>query len=127
MTPDARPIRHTAFFDALGLCFLSMLLVAAGLLATKLSQQMAQRPAHQGVLTVHLSSTGDLRLWNQSILPQDLPRLLHRAQERSSLPGSLVVRLIPDGQVPWGVIQGMLTRLQPNREDRRWVLQLQLP
>lgn len=117
----------SAFVDALGLTFLSMLLVAVGHLATMIPQTMAQRPAHQGVLAVHLSSTGDLRLWNQPVLPQDLPRLLHRAQERFSPPGELVVRLIPDGQVPWGVIQGMLTRLQPNREDRRWVLQLQLP
>lgn len=127
MKSDSIPMGQSAFIDGLGLCFLSMLLGAAGHLATMIPQQIAQRPAHQGVLAVHLTSTGDLRLWNQPILPQDLPRLLHRAQEHSFSKGVLVVRLIPDGEVPWGVIQGMLPRLQPNREDRRWVLQLQLP
>jgi hypothetical protein len=113
--------------DALGLSLLSAVLAAFGIWNSLSSQTIARQPALRGVVTVHLSRTGALRLWNQPILPQDLPLLLQKAQARSTSEKSVVVRLIPDPQVPWGVIHRMLTRLQPNPQDRNWVLQLQLP
>jgi hypothetical protein len=119
--------QRSLMLDALGLSLLSGVLAAFGIWTSLSSQTIAQQPALRGVMTIHLSRTGALRLWNQPILPQDLPMLLQKAQARSTLEKRVVVRLIPDPQVPWGVIHRMLTRLQPNPQDRNWVLQLQLP
>jgi hypothetical protein len=118
---------RSSTLDALGLCFLSTSLTAFAIWCTLGSQTIAQQPARHGVMTFHLSRTGTLRLWNQPILPQDLPILLQRAQARSTPEKRIVVRLIPDPLVPWGVIHRMLSRLQPNSQDRQWILQLQLP
>jgi hypothetical protein len=117
----------SVLLDAIGLSFLSVVLAGFGLWSTLCLQMMAQKPALHGVMTFHLSKSGDLRLWNQPILPQELPALLQKAHGRSMSERRVVVRLIPDPEVPWGVIHRMLTRLQPHPEDRNWVLQLQLP
>jgi hypothetical protein len=119
--------QRSLMLDALGLSLLCGVLAAFGIWTSLSSQTIAQQPALRGVMTIHLSRTGALRLWNQPILPQDLPMLLQKAQARSTLEKRIVVRLIPDPQVPWGVIHRMLNRLQPNPQDRNWVLQLQLP
>lgn len=113
--------------DALALGGLSVMLAGFGLWITVCTQRIAQQPALKGVMTFHLSRTGELRLWNQPILLQEVPALLQKAHDRSSAGQAVVVRLIPDGQVSWGVIHRMLNKLQPNPHERNWVLQLQLP
>lgn len=125
--PLRDPRQRPWALDGLGLCLLSTSLAALTIWSTLTAQTIAQQPALHGVLAFHLSRTGALRLWNQPILAQDLPMLLKRAHARSTPGKRIVVRLVPDPQVPWGVIHRMLTRLQPNRQDRNWVLQLQLP
>lgn len=112
---------------AIGLALLSTLAVASALLLLLCSQIVAQRPARQGVMAVHLGQDGTLRLWNQPIRPQDLPLLLERARSRSKAGAPVVVRLIPEAQVPWGMVHLLLTRLQPPAAGSGWILQLQLP
>ncbi|MFM7465626.1 MAG: hypothetical protein ACKO28_09195 [Cyanobium sp.] len=123
--PD--PSHRSLMLDGLGLGLLSTSLAAFAIWSTLTAQTIAQQPALQGVMAFHLSRTGGLRLWNQPILAQDLPMLLKRAHARSTPGKRIVVRLVPDPEVPWGAIHRMLTRLQPNRQDRNWVLQLQMP
>ena len=113
--------------DSVGLCLLSAVLAAFGIWTTLSSQTIDRRPALDGVLTIHLSRTGALRLWNQPMLPQDLPMVLQKAHARSLSEKRVVVRLVPDALVPWGVIHRMLVRMQPSPPDRDWILQLQLP
>jgi hypothetical protein len=113
--------------DGLAFGFLSLTAIASTLVVLICSQIAAQRPANQGVMTVHLGKRGELRLWNQSIRPQELPLILDRAHQHSPGPSPLVIRLIPDPEVPWGVVQLMLARLQPRQPLPRWRLQLQLP
>ncbi len=74
-----------------------------------LPQQLAQRPAHAGVVVIHLAADGGLRLWNRAILPQQLPALL--AQARRINPGARV-RIVPDATTPWGVVQQLLPLLE---------------
>ena len=114
-------------WDGAALGLLSMTAVATALMAVICSQIVAQRPASQGVISLHLGTGGELRLWNQPIRHQELPALLERAQLRSHGSSALVVRLIPEAQVPWGVVQSMLSRLQPHPPQTNWTLQLQLP
>lgn len=113
--------------DAIGLSLLSTALTAFVLWAVVCTQKLAQQPAGEGVMAFHLGRSGDLRLWNQPIRPQDVPVLLERAQARGNDAPPLVVRLIPDPQVPWGAIQSMLDRLRPTSAQKGWTLQLQLP
>jgi hypothetical protein len=77
-------------------------------------------------MVVGLNQDGDLRLWNQPIRHQDLPDALERARKRSSSTRPLVVRLVPEPFVPWGVVNTMLTRLRPPT-SQSWILQLQMP
>lgn len=112
--------------DAVALSLLSTAFVAVALFAVVFSQKRAQLPAKVGVMTFHLSSRGELRLWNQPIRPQDVPALLERAKHHSAGKNGLVVRLIPDPHVPWGVTHTMLARLRPDSPGT-WTLQLQLP
>lgn len=117
----------TYTLDALALSMLSTLVASLAIWCYLSLQTIAQRPAQHGVMSFHISRTGELRLWNQPILPQDLPSLLQKAQARSNTEQKLVVRLVPDPQVPWGVTHRMLNRLQPDSRGRNWILQLQLP
>ena len=112
---------------AIGLGLLSLAASSAALLAILCAQIVAQRPALQGVMVFHLSQRGELRLWNQPIRPQEVPGLLERAQAQSGGPAPLVVRLVPEPEVPWGVIHVMLQRLRPLTQHRTSTLQLQLP
>lgn len=120
---------HPSFLqlDAMALAGLCVVFAGFGLWITLCTQRIAQQPALQGVMTFHLSRTGELRLWNQPILLQDVPALLQKAQARTSADQPVVVRLIPEAQVSWGLIHRMLIRLQPQPKDRKWVLQLQMP
>jgi hypothetical protein len=110
----------------MGLAVLSTTACGVGLAAVLLGQVVAQRPAARGVMVVHLSQGGDLRLWNQPIAPQDLPQALDELRRRHSA-GATVVRLVPERKVPWGVVQQMLQRLRPTKARDPWTLQLQLP
>jgi hypothetical protein len=113
--------------DGISLALLSTTCTAVAVWGILTSQKVAQKPAAEGTLTFHLSRHGDLRLWNQPIRSEDVLGLLERAKARSKGPPPLVVRLIPDPQVPWGVIHRMLSRLQPTSPQGSWILQLQLP
>ena len=125
--PHFYPSRPVPALTAIGFGLLSIMAAGTTLLAILCSQIVAQRPAGQGVLVFHLGKEGELRLWNQPIRPQDVPALLERARLRPKTAQRLVVRLVPDPQVPWGVVNGMLSRLRPPAPRDSWILQLQLP
>lgn len=110
--------------DGLALALISSALSVFSLWMVVFPQGIARKPAAEGVLSLHLGQRGDLRLWNQPIRPQDLPALLEKAKAKHS--SDLTIRLIPEHQVPWGVVNVMLTRLQPDT-PQSWTLQLQLP
>ncbi|MFN9546055.1 MAG: hypothetical protein ACK6AD_03145 [Cyanobacteriota bacterium] len=112
---------------AISLVLLSTLATGALLLVLSCAQIVAQRPASRGVLVVHLGKEGGLRLWHQPIRPQEIPVLLERARTRSGTSSPLVVRLIPEPEVPWGAVNVMLNRLRPPMLRPSWTLQLQLP
>ena len=112
---------------AIGLGLLSIAASSVALLAILCAQIVAQRPALQGVMVFHLSKRGELRLWNQPIRPQEVPGLLERAQAQPEAAAPLVVRLVPEAEVPWGVVHAMLQRLRPLTQHRTSILQLQLP
>jgi hypothetical protein len=114
-------------FDGIALGFLSLTILVTVLFVMMCTQKIAQRPARQGVMTIHLGRSGDLRLWNQPIRLDELSEILDRAQLRGQGASSLVIRLIPDSEVSWGVVQIMLSRLQPRTTQQPWTLQLQLP
>lgn len=93
--------------------------LAYGALATALAlfamgclvipQLLAQRPAHAGVVALHLAADGGLRLWNRPITPQQLPQVLRDA---GRLDPQARLRLIPDPSTPWGVVQSLLPLLE---------------
>ena len=85
---------------AMGLFSLAMLL---------LPQQLAQAPAHQGLLVLHLEADGSLRLWNRAVSPQQLPGLL---REAGRLNDRVRVRLVPSPTTPWGLVQRFLPLLE---------------
>jgi hypothetical protein len=104
--------------------------MALGLMATGLAvltlafslipQRLVQRPASAGVILLRLDAQGQLRLWNHPVAPQELAEVLGRlAQQRSDLR----LRLVSDPQVPWGVVQQLVARL----ETSPLPLELQLP
>ena len=103
---------------ALGL--LAVALSLSGLLLVLVPQRLAQRPARQGVIVLHLDRSGGLRLWNQPLPATALMPLLQRAARTTNPP---VLRLRPDREVPWRTVQvlaGELERLPLS-------LELQLP
>lgn len=125
--PRRFPSRAVPALDAMGLGLLSSMATGTALLAILCAQIVAERPAGKGVLVFHLGEAGELRLWNQPIRPQDVPPLLERARLRSQGTPGLVVRLVPDPGVPWGVVHGLLSRLRPTGPRDNWILQLQMP
>lgn len=125
--PSPCPAVAPPALTVLVLGLLSTLATGLALLVILCSQIVAQRPASQGVMELHLGRGGELRLWHQPIRPQDLPRVLERARRSSTSGGPLVVRLVPQPDVPWGVVNGLLARLQPPSAPNSWILQLQLP
>jgi hypothetical protein len=112
---------------ALGLAMVSTMACSVSLLLINTVQILAQRPAFQGVIVVHLSRQGELRLWNQTIRPQELPLVVERLRIRRPSPTPPVVRLVPERGVPWGVVHQVLQRVRPIRAGDAWSLQLQLP
>ncbi len=90
-------------FAASSLCV--ALLATAALV---LPQWQRQLPARQGLISLHLAADGSLRLWNRPIAATALPALLRRAERLDS---STRVRLVVAPQVPWGVVQDLLPRL----------------
>ncbi|MEB3335739.1 MAG: hypothetical protein VKP70_12235 [Cyanobacteriota bacterium] len=112
---------------AISLGFLTTTATAAACLLLVSAQLVAQRPAREGVLLLHLGRAGELRLWNQPLRPQDLPLVMERIRRQSGTSRPLVVRLAPDGDVPWGMVHGLLSRLGPATPRDPWTLQLQLP
>jgi biopolymer transport protein ExbD len=110
--------------DGLALGALATALAAAGLALVLLPQARAQRPALQGVVTLAVDRQGGLRVWNQPLAPQRLPDLLEQAQRRAGHQRRRVrLRLLPDPDVPWGTVHGLITRL----ESSGLPLELQLP
>lgn len=85
----------------------ALALFAMGLLVVP--QLLAQRPAHAGVVALHLAPDGALRLWNRPISTQQLPQVLRGA---GRLDARARLRLIPDPATPWGVVQSVLPLLE---------------
>ncbi|MCP9932082.1 hypothetical protein KBY82_14970 [Cyanobium sp. AMD-g] len=98
---------------ATGLALLSLALILV-------PQRLAQRPASQGIVSLRLAADGQLRLWNQPVPRGQLIPVLQRLEAG---PGSPTLRLVPDRDVPWGVVQGLMGQL--GRSDLP--LELQLP
>jgi hypothetical protein len=96
----------------LGLLCLALVLVP---------QRLAQRPASQGVLSVHMTADGQVRVWNQPMATGQLISLLARAASRGGPAPTL--RLVPDPSVPWGAVQAQVARLGSTGLP----LELQLP
>ncbi|MFN9058055.1 MAG: hypothetical protein ACK5W5_13900 [Cyanobacteriota bacterium] len=117
----------SVLLDGIALALLSTTLTLVALWMILCVQKVAQQPAAAGIMTVRLDRQGGLRLWNQPIRSQELDGLCADAEARTRGSAPLIVRLIPDPQVPWGVIHRMLSRLQPSEPQRSWILQLQLP
>jgi hypothetical protein len=117
-------MRWAPVLEGIGLGAMATALAAAGLALVVLPQRLAQRPAAQGVLALAVDAQGGLRVWNQPIRPQDLPSLLEQARRRhGGREGGVRLRLIPDPDVPWGTVQGLIGRL----EGSGLPLELQLP
>jgi hypothetical protein len=92
--------------------WLALLGAAIGLFSLAwllLPQQLAQAPAHRGLVVLHLEADGGLRLWNRPISPQQLPGLL---REAGRLNARAHVRLIPSPTTPWGLVQRFLPLLE---------------
>jgi hypothetical protein len=93
-------LAYGALATALALFTMGLLLVP---------QLLAQRPAHAGVVALHLAPDGGLRLWNRPISGQQLPQVLRDA---GRLNPQARIRLIPDPSTPWGVVQSVLPLLE---------------
>ena len=103
---------------ALGAMATGLALLALALLLVP--QRLAQRPASQGIVSLHLNTDGRLRLWNQPVPPGELDAVLRGLEAGRGRP---TVRLIPEPSVPWGSVQALMERL--NRTELP--LELQLP
>jgi hypothetical protein len=115
-------MKDQLLIDALGLALVSTSLAALSCAVVVVPQRIAQRPAHRGVLALHLDTKGQLRLWNRPVRAQEVAELLPRAgadQEK----GRAVLRLIPDPAVPWGVVRQAAVGLDSSGAS----LELQLP
>jgi biopolymer transport protein ExbD len=112
--------RWGAALDALALGAMATGLALLSLALVLVPQRLAQRPASQGIVSLHLDVDGRLRLWNQPVPPGQLAAVLQRLQDG---PGQPTLRLIPDRDVPWGSVQQLMERL--GRSDLP--LELQLP
>ena len=109
-----------AALDALALGAMASGLALLTLALVLVPQRLAQRPANQGIVSLHLAADGLLRLWNQPVPSTQLAAVLQRLHYG---PGQPTLRLIPDPDVPWGSVQQLMERL--GRSDLP--LELQLP
>ncbi|MCP9848558.1 biopolymer transporter ExbD [Cyanobium sp. Morenito 9A2] len=98
-----------ASLDGLAYGALSTALALLAVALLVVPQRLAQRPAHQGVVALHLAADGGLRLWNRPITPEQLPQVL---RESGQLNPQARIRLIPDPAAPWGVVQTVLPLLE---------------
>jgi hypothetical protein len=103
---------------ALGAMATGLALLALALLLVP--QRLAQRPASQGIVSLHLNTDGRLRLWNQPVPPGELDAVLRGLEAGRGRP---TVRLIPEPGVPWGSVQALMERLHRTELP----LELQLP
>lgn len=117
---DSTTPRWGAALDAVALGAMATALALLALALVLVPQRVAQRPASQGVVSLHLGADGRLRLWNQPVASAQLPAVLQGLQAGRGRP---TVRLIPDPDVPWGSVQQLMERL--GRSDLP--LELQLP
>ncbi|MBM5821338.1 MAG: hypothetical protein FJ082_02420 [Cyanobacteria bacterium K_Offshore_surface_m2_011] len=109
-----------AALDAAALGAVATALAILSVALVLIPQRLAQRPASQGIVSLHLGADGRLRLWNQPIPSAQLAAVLKGLQDS---PGQPTLRLIPDPDVPWGSVQQLMERL--GRTDLP--LELQLP
>jgi hypothetical protein len=72
------------------------------------------------VVTLHVGADRELRLWHKPVQRSELEAFLRMAAQRR--PGSRL-RVIPDPQVAWGVLQELLLQL----DQGPLPLELQLP
>lgn len=98
----------TAAEQGFWLALLGAALGLFGLALLLLPQQLAQAPAHRGVVVLHLEADGRLRLWNRPVQPRQLPALL---QEARRINAQARVRLIPSPTTSWGLVQQFLPLL----------------
>jgi biopolymer transport protein ExbD len=103
---------------ALGMAGTGLALLTLGLLLVP--QRLAQRPASQGIVSLHLARDGQLRLWNQPIAAGRLLPVLSSFETAAARP---TLRLVLDGDVPWGSVQRLVERLSRTG----LTLELQLP
>jgi biopolymer transport protein ExbD len=108
--------------DALGLSLVSTFLAVLSTALVVVPQRIAQRPAQQGVLALNLDPTGELRLWNRRVRAQEVAELLADAKAQPQK-GQVLLRLIPDAAVPWGVVRQAAASLETSGVP----LELQLP
>jgi biopolymer transport protein ExbD len=106
--------------DALALGAMATGLALMTLALILVPQRLAQRPASQGIVSLHLAADGQLRLWNQPVPSGKLASVLKRLETGQGQP---TVRLVPDRDVAWGTVQTLMERL--GRTDLP--LELQLP
>jgi hypothetical protein len=116
----AGPGREAMAMNAAAVGLWAVALALAGMACLLLPQRIAQRPAARGVMTIQVNRAGALRVWNQPIATASLQGLLQRAEGRS--PG-VRIRLVPDADVPWGMVQALVERLEAPKRN----LELQLP
>ncbi len=116
---DATP-RWGPALDAAALGAMATALALLSLALVLVPQRLAQRPASQGIVSLHLGADGRLRLWNQPLPSAQLAAVLQGLKDG---PGRPTLRLIPDPAVPWGAVQQLMERL--GRSDLP--LELQLP
>jgi hypothetical protein len=118
---DAATSRREAIaIDAAAVGLWAVALALVGVACLLVPQRIAQRPAARGVLTIQMNRAGALRVWNQPIATGSLQGLLQRAESHS--PG-VRIRLVPDADVPWGMVQTLVGRLEAPKRN----LELQLP
>ncbi|MBW4529055.1 MAG: hypothetical protein KME02_00065 [Aphanothece saxicola GSE-SYN-MK-01-06B] len=121
MNADADPNQPWgAPLDALALGAMATGLALLTLALVLVPQRLAQRPASQGVVSLHLAADGQVRLWNQPVPSGQLVGVLQRLEAG---PGRPTLRLVPNRDVPWGVVQRLMGQL--GRSDLP--LELQLP
>ena len=108
------------WLEAVALSGLAVGLALATLLLVLVPQRLAQRPARQGVIVLHVDPQERLRIWNQPIAAATLMPLLQRAARDPRRPR---LRLQPAAGVPWGRVQALASEL----ERLPLPLELQLP
>lgn len=111
---------HHQASEATALSALATAFVLVALLIILVPQRLAQRPARQGVIVLHLDPQGRLRLWNQPISAAALMPVLQRAARDPRRPR---LRLLPDPRVPWGQVQALANAF----DHLSLPLELQLP